>query len=402
MPETDIIAQILELARDPEGSSLLLELNASLQLPDLYEAGVDTFGGWDGALVAALVAAAKPAPKPAPITRGAAPAPKAVEIDVEQVLASRQVGPRASDPFLASTTTGYVLKLPPEQIIASVATKPRPLPALEPFGQLEWMRHWPSGHDLVFFTGAGLIYSCDHRRVLQPDDPLTPQRAIDILHFPSSDDLTTAISRPDFLGSGCLLHVTRGGKCKKTRAREYIKVFEQGGLEAFLLAKGDRPAACLHVPELGRVFIAAQQGNGIHFELRDVRAMGRKAMGVKAMSLTAGDAVAGATDVTEHSEVLIISRKGVAKRINVDDFRVQGRGGQGMIAMRPGPDDRLQGVVAVSSDLDLLLVTTLGRYLRLPSGAIPMLERAACGVQVVDLAEGEAVTDVTSVPAGPI
>ena len=398
MTESEIISRIIHIIAKPDGTELLLELNASLQFPDFYEVAVEVCDGWDGVLIAALNHLYK-----SKASGGGSSANKHPPIDIKAILTKRKVSTRSGDPFIVITDKGYILRLAPETIPVQTGTDPCVIePLKKSFGSPLRLFSWKTGHDLVFLSQMGNAYGCDQRQIKAPNETVLPKRAIDFLYYPSGDKMVSAVSRSELFHGHCLLHFTKFGKCKKTQGVEYRKVFERGGTEAFLLTAEDVPVCCFNTIELGRVFVASQSGLGVHFDLRNVRKSGRKAIGVKALSLQPGDFLAGAADVTDHSQIVIVTQYGYVKRININNFRMQGRGGQGMIAIRLLPGDSLADLNSLDPNDDIVLLTNLGRILRIPARFAPLCDRTDTGTRLITLVDTEQVTRLTVAPAGPI
>ena len=61
----------------------------------------------------------------------------------------------------------------------------------------------------------------------------------------------------------------------------------------------------------------------IRFDEKDVREMGRTAMGVKAITLNEGDQVVTMELVEEGKDLLVISEKGFGKRTPLEEYKTQ-------------------------------------------------------------------------------
>ena len=87
---------------------------------------------------------------------------------------------------------------------------------------------------------------------------------------------------------------------------------------------------------------------------------------------------------------------GFGKRSSAYEYRVAGRGGQGIANITLGA--RNGRAVAASFPVrpgdDVMLVTDGGRLIRLPADQVRVTGRAAMGVMLVRLGEGERVMSV--------
>jgi len=129
-----------------------------------------------------------------------------------------------------------------------------------------------------------------------------------------------------------------------------------------------------------------------------VRTMGRAAYGVKGINLAKGDYVVGMVAVGRDSTLLVATENGFGKRTSIEDYRMTNRGGKGVINVRTS--ERNGEVVAIKEVLDsdeLILITKNGIANRQAVKQIKVIGRATQGVKLINLDEGDLVTDVARV-----
>ena len=166
----------------------------------------------------------------------------------------------------------------------------------------------------------------------------------------------------------------------------------------------------------------------IHFRLdiNELRPLGRTARGVKSMNLREGDnlvsmdvltsnlvdQLAQIEDLTEDLGdnieenssdgpwVLIASAFGLGKRVPVAQFRLQKRAGMGLRAIKFRiKDDQLVCLkVVLGEGEELLLVTEKGVIVRTNADKISQQSRAATGVKLQRLDDGDHLSEVVLVP----
>lgn len=86
--------------------------------------------------------------------------------------------------------------------------------------------------------------------------------------------------------------------------------------------------------------------------------------------------------------------------MNANEFRLQGRGGLGVIAtkFKRSSNDAVAAMRLVSEGDDIILSTAHGTIVRQPSSAISDQGRAATGVLVQRLDDGDTIRRMTLVP----
>lgn len=95
--------------------------------------------------------------------------------------------------------------------------------------------------------------------------------------------------------------------------------------------------------------------------------------------------------------VLIVTTSGRAKLVTEDQYPTRGRGGKGVKTwgeLAPGEQIATVEHVTTESTEDIIVFTARGMALRVKIAAIPTRSRAAGGVKLVDVAEGDRVVAV--------
>jgi len=169
-----------------------------------------------------------------------------------------------------------------------------------------------------------------------------------------------------------------------------------GGIIAINLEKGDELLSVRITDGDRQIFIGTHQGQGIRFSEKDVRPMGRDTTGVIGVTLKKdNDSVVEMDVVEEKGHLLSVTEKGYGKRSEVSEYRFQGRGGSGVINIKVteknGP---VVGIKSVSDADQLLLITQSGMLIRIKVKDIRETGRAAQGVRLIDLEEGDRVVAV--------
>lgn len=98
--------------------------------------------------------------------------------------------------------------------------------------------------------------------------------------------------------------------------------------------------------------------------------------------------------------ILSITTNGYAKLTEVDEFRLQNPGGKGIVLQ--DASDVAGPVVAMALvsgvDGDVLIATRQGQCLRCSASRLRVTGRNAQGVKAIDLADGDSVVDVITLP----
>ena len=131
-----------------------------------------------------------------------------------------------------------------------------------------------------------------------------------------------------------------------------------------------------------------------------MRPLGRTAAGVKGITLREGDIVVGLDVALAESEdeVLVVTENGYGKRTPVSEYRLSNRGGKGIktatITERNG---NIVCITTVTGEEDLMVVTNSGVIIRIDVHDISQNGRAAQGVRLMKLGDGQFVSTVAKV-----
>ena len=190
---------------------------------------------------------------------------------------------------------------------------------------------------------------------------------------------------------GYVTLVTRLGIIKKTRLAEFSNP-RSAGIMAMKIEEGDELIAAKLTSGRNNIFLATHEGMAIRFPESDVRDMGRAAYGVYGMDLEKGDYIVGMEIVGEKELILSVTEKGYGKRTVITEYRLQSRAGKGVINIKTAErNGKVVGVLSVTEESEVMIISQQGKITRLDSSTIRESGRAAQGVRLINLEEGDQV-----------
>ena len=282
-------------------------------------------------------------------------------------------------------------------------------------------------HDtLLLFSDRGVAYAIPAYRVPLSSRTAKGTPSVQLLPIPREEKITSLLSVESFDNENYLLMLTRGGFIKRTPLSAFSKI-RSNGLIAISLEEGDALTWVRASSEGDSVLIGSSKGMTIHFRLdqNELRPLGRTARGVKSMNLRDGDKLVSMDVLTselveklskldplddENNEeqdinlsegpwVLVASSFGLGKRVPVTQFRLQKRAGMGLRAIKFRiKDDVLVGLKVLGAGEEILLVTERGVIVRTNADKVSQQSRAATGVKLQRLDEGDHLAEVVLVP----
>ena len=162
-----------------------------------------------------------------------------------------------------------------------------------------------------------------------------------------------------------IVMITRQGTIKKTDAMAFAKV-RKTGIRALNLNEGDELVFCAVSGGNDAIVIATSLGQGIHFNEKEVRSMGRQAAGVRGIKLRKGDFVVGLEVIADGGDLLFATSRGYGKRVAIQDFRVAHRGGVGVRTIPTGErNGKVIGLSQVTDNSEILLIDANGKIIRI-------------------------------------
>lgn len=175
-----------------------------------------------------------------------------------------------------------------------------------------------------------------------------------------------------------VVFITKNGLFKKTSIEEYTKTKRSTGIAAINLKDGDS-IANIELMNDEDMIIITKKGYSIHFETKEIAAIGRVTAGVKAIKLADDDEVLVGLPIRDKKEtVAVFSSFGNAKKTNIDEFPLQARAGKGVVAYKVSPaTGDVVGATMINDEDNILLVGKTS--ICVAATDIPQLGRAATG-----------------------
>ena len=307
---------------------------------------------------------------------------------------------------------------------------------------------------LVFFSSNGMAYKLKVWRLPEARIQGKGKAMVNILPLVEGERITTILPLPEDESQWEKLNVvfaTKSGDVRRNLLSDFASINRNGKI-AMKLEAGDGIVGVQTCTDQDDVLLTTKLGKCIRFALTDVRVFkGRDSTGVRGIKLAEGDEVVSLTllhhtdaetsearaylkqanaarraalgedapveEVSDDEEaageeatltperyavlgakeqfVLAISSGGFGKRTSSYEYRVTGRGGSGIVAMGMGKKNSaiIAAFPAEESD-DLMLISDTGQTIRVSVASVSTQGRAAQGVTVFRVDEGERVVSV--------
>ena len=311
---------------------------------------------------------------------------------------------------------------------------------------------------LVFFSSIGMAYKLKVWKLPEARVAGRGKAMVNLLPLQPGEWITTILPLPEDETQWENLNVvfaTKSGNVRRNQLSDFVSINRNGKI-AMKLDGGDGIVGVEVCTDQDDVLLTTRGGKCIRFPLTDVRVFkGRESTGVRGVKLAESDEIvslsllrhsdaapaesraylkqasaarraageeaeAGPEDIVEEAEdageeatlsperyaelgareqfVFALSENGFGKRTSSYEYRVTGRGGSGIVAMGMGKKNRaIISAFPVEDSDDLMLISDKGQTIRVPVKGISFQGRAAQGVVVIRLDDGERVVSVERV-----
>jgi len=307
---------------------------------------------------------------------------------------------------------------------------------------------------LLFFSSTGMAYKLKVWRLPEARIAGKGKAMVNLLPLAQGERITTILALPEDDGAWDKLNVvfaTKSGDVRRNQLSDFAQVNKNGKI-AMKLEAGDGIIGVATCTDADDFLLTTRGGKAIRFPVADVRVFkGRDSTGVRGIKLATSDEVVSLSllyhadasspearaylkqasaarraesgeaeapvevedDIEEGGEeatltperyaalgareqfVLTMSQTGFGKRTSSYEYRVTGRGGSGIVAIGMGKKN--SAVIAsfpVEESDDLMLISDGGQTIRVAVSGVSIQGRAAQGVTVFRVDEGEKVVSV--------
>jgi DNA gyrase subunit A len=258
-----------------------------------------------------------------------------------------------------------------------------------------------STHDyLLFFSNKGKVYWKKVYTIPESGRYSKGKAMVNLLEITDDEYITATIPIKDFDEEHFLLMGTQKGKVKKTLLSAY-KNPRRTGIKAITISSGDELICVNKTDGNCEVIMGTARGKSIRFNEKDVRPMGRTAMGVRGIKLRKNDTVVGMEILQKKLTLLTVTKNGFGKRTSFDKYPIQRRGGKGVInIITSSRNGHVIGIQVVHDEDEIMLMSSNGIAIRVPVNGISIIGRITQGVTLMNLKPKDTVCAVERILEG--
>lgn len=238
---------------------------------------------------------------------------------------------------------------------------------------------------LMFFTNLGKVFTLKAYEIPEATRNARGRAAVNLLQLEQGEKIQAILQMPEEREGKFLILATKRGLIKKTPLEEYDSIKRNGKI-AIKFNEDDELIDVAITSGNDEIIVASSAGLSIHFNEKDIRPVGRTAMGVKAMNIAEGVSLVSMAVVKADSEILTVTSAGYGKRSDIADYPLQGRAGKGVKA---GVFNEKTGdlvcLKVIPADTDIMMITDGGVIIRVQADEISKIGRSTQGVRIMKL-----------------
>ncbi|BCL74929.1 DNA gyrase subunit A [Jeongeupia sp. HS-3] len=254
-------------------------------------------------------------------------------------------------------------------------------------------------HDYILcFSSRGRVYWLKVYTLPQGGRTSRGKPIVNLLPLEEGEKINAVLPVKEFSEDRYIFMATADGTVKKTSLADFSRP-RTAGIIAINLDEGNYLVGVALTSGQDQVMLFSDAGKSVRFTESAVRAMGRTAGGVRGMMLGEDQQVISLLIANDdNQQVLTATQNGYGKRTPVGDYRLTSRGTQGVIAIDTGDrNGKLVAATLVEESDDVMLITTGGVLIRTKVDQIRETGRAAQGVRLINLDEGEKLSGLEKV-----
>ncbi len=254
-------------------------------------------------------------------------------------------------------------------------------------------------HDYILcFSSRGRVYWLKVYEVPQGSRVSRGKPIVNLFPLEEGEKINAILPVKEFDENHYVFMATAKGTVKKTALTEFANP-RKSGIIAINLDEGDYLIGAEVTNGKNDIVLVSNGGKAVWFTEDDVRPMGRATRGVRGMKLASKQQVLSLLIAeNDQQSVLVATENGYGKRTVLSEFRHSGRGTQGVKAIAISERNGLAVAARlVTAEDEIMLITTGGVLIRTRVKEIRDMGRAAQGVTLINLGEGEKLSGLEKI-----
>lgn len=255
---------------------------------------------------------------------------------------------------------------------------------------------------ILFFTEKGMVHWLRGYLIPEAGRNAKGKPIVNLLKIDPGERISAVIPVKEFSPEKFLLMITRSGMVKKTSLEAYSRP-RKGGIIGIGLREGDKLIDVHLTDGKQDIFLSTKYGLSIRFSEKEVKPVGRAAIGVIGIRFKKKDDEVVGSEICHPDDkersLFTATSEGFGKRTMIYHYRKQHRGGKGIIDIKTGEKNGyVVGIKSVRPGDEIMLVTKGGIIIRMKVDDIRAVGRNTFGVKLITLSPGDNIVDMALIP----
>lgn len=255
-----------------------------------------------------------------------------------------------------------------------------------------------SKDDILFFTNFGRCHILKAYKIEKSNRIARGKSIVNYLNLADNEEVISILATDASNKEDDLLLVTKNGVIKRLNLNMLSSRMSVTKVISF--KDNDLLQSAIIVKPKDHVLISTMLGQSIRLAMdatgpKQIRPMGRTAMGVTGIKLSKNDSVVSIALVNDNSTVLSITENGLGKRTKSNSWMAQGRGGKGIIMHKLNKKTgNIATTLTVNDNDEIFVITEKGLISRINVNSISITGRNSSGVKIMSLSEHDKIVSV--------
>ncbi len=251
---------------------------------------------------------------------------------------------------------------------------------------------------LLLFTNRGRVFWVKTYQIPEGSRNARGKLIRNIIKLEQDEEIRTIINLSSFEPEDYLIMVTERGLINKTKVENFSRP-RSTGLYAIKINDDDKLLSVIVSKKNSQVLIATRNGKAIRFNQTDVPERNRNTKGVIGIKLDGDDRVIDVLSIPEDkisdSFILTVTENGYGKMSSFEDYRLTSRSAKGVINIKvTEKNGKVVAVKRATPNHIAFIVTKNGNVIKIKLQDVSVLSRNTQGIKLINLQEGDKVTEV--------
>ncbi len=255
-----------------------------------------------------------------------------------------------------------------------------------------------NSHDTVLcFSSYGKVYWLKVYELPMASRGAKGKPIVNLLPIEKDEFINAILPVKEYSDDKFIFMATSSGTVKKTALTNFSRP-RANGIIALELRDNDKLIGVEITNGEHDILLFSTLGKSIRFSEKNIRTVGRTAIGVRGIRLQKNDKVVSLLVPESGNLILTATEFGYGKRTKLEQYRLQNRGGLGIISIKTSNrNGKVIGAISVNDDDEMMLISNSGTLVRAKIAEVSIVARNTQGVKLINISKGEKLVGIARI-----